>query len=189
MRCRQSIEMVDPIPVWTRKGMPATRGECPDCGGAVFRMGKSNAHHEEQRPKAVEVTGSSKRIMPKLERDTVYVMFAPEDEAIARQIADDLNKIGIAAWMHETEDDHVAWAGGVHPALKECKRMIYVLSAAALGKPDMEAGWQFFREHRKPVVIAQIADSAPPDAIRRSPRFDFTVEYKRAFREMVQVLQ
>ena len=40
VRCRESVEIEDPMPVWTRNGLPATRGECPICGGTVFRMGK-----------------------------------------------------------------------------------------------------------------------------------------------------
>ena len=46
----------------------------------------------------------------------------------------------------------------------------------------------FFRQQRKPIVVAQIDKVDPPDAIRRSPRFDFTAEYKRAFRQMIQAL-
>lgn len=188
VRCRESIEMEEPQAVWTRKGMPATRGVCPICGGTVFRMGRTDYHDPSKRPEPVEVTGTSKRTHPKLERDTVYVMFASSDEAIARQIADDLNKVGVAAWLHELDEPDVNWAGGVHPALQECKQMVFVLSPAALGDDDVDAGWKFFREHRKPIVIAQIDAADPPDRIRRSPRFDFAADYKRAFREMVQAL-
>ena len=46
LRCRETIEMENPTAVWTRKGMPATRGECPTCGGIVFRMGKSAVHEQ-----------------------------------------------------------------------------------------------------------------------------------------------
>jgi NAD-dependent SIR2 family protein deacetylase len=37
VRCKQTIEVEHPQPVWTRRGMPATRGECPDCGGTRLR--------------------------------------------------------------------------------------------------------------------------------------------------------
>jgi hypothetical protein len=189
VRCRQMIEMENPQAVWTRKGMPATRGECPYCGGTVFRMGKSPAHDDSRRPAAIEVTGSGKRKQPRLARDTVYVLYARSDEEVARQIADDLVKTGIAAWLHEHgEGEQVAWAGGVHPALTECERMVYVLSPSALNAAEIIEAWQFFRSKRKPIVIAQIDTAQPPDDIRRSPRFDFKANYRAAFREMVQVL-
>lgn len=188
VRCRMSVEIEFPQAVWTRKGMPATRGDCPVCGGTVFRMGKTAMHSDSQRPTAVEVSGSSKRKQPKLSKDTVYVIYAEVDETIAQQIAADLEKSGVQPWLHEHNADQVAWAGGVHPALKDCARMLYVLSPAALSETSVVAGWKFFKENRKPIVIAQIAAAEPPDAIRRSPRFDFTGDYRRAFREMVQAL-
>jgi hypothetical protein len=190
VRCRQTVEIIDPQPVWTRKGMPATRGECPTCGGSVFRMGKTNAHGDSPRPSRVEIGGSEKRKQPALAQDTVYVVYADGDEAIAQQLADDLNKSGIAAWMHGQDEDGstVAWAGNVHPALKLCSRLIYVLSPESLAADDVTQTWQFFREKRKPIVIAQIAMVEPPDPIRRSPRFDLVNDYRGAFRQMVQAL-
>ena len=189
MRCRDHVEIEEAQPVWTRKGMPATRGECPICGGTVFRMGKTDLHDEANRPEAVHIGGSEKRNRPKLARDTVYLTYDPADEELAQQLAADLDKIGIAVWLHEHEGDSVNWAGGVHPALKECARMVYILSPKALKSEEVIQSWTFFREQRKPIVIAQVkAQIDPPDAIRRSPRFDFTGDYKTAFRQMVQAL-
>lgn len=189
VRCREMVEIEDATPVWTRKGMPATRGECSLCGGTVFRMGKTALHKEDKRPAAVEVTGSTSRKQAKLPQDTVYVLYAAGDEALAQQIAADLDKAGIKPWLHEQASDNVAWAGGVHPALRDCNRMVYVLSEGALADAEVQTGWAFFKSKRKPIVIAQVAaDAAPPDAIRRSPRFDFTENYTKAFRQMVQAL-
>lgn len=184
VRCRETVEMEDPTPVWTRKGMPATRGECPICAGTVFRMGKTDAHAQFDRPDAVDIGGRNRA---KLTPDTVYVVFADEDTEIAEQIASDLQRIGLPTWLHEAADD-VHWAGGVHPSLKGCKRMVYVLSPSALANGSVETAWQFFREKRKPIVIAQIAVADPPDPIRRSPRFNLSDDYKTAFRQMVQAL-
>jgi hypothetical protein len=189
VRCRESVEMDSPTPVWTRKGMPATRGECPLCGGVVFRMGKTDAHRDFTRPAAIQVGDGDKRRTPLLARDTVYVNFSAENMEFAQSLAADLNNAGVAAWLHETETDSVAWAGGVHPALKACDRMVYILSAHALSDPQVITSWEFFRGKRKPIVIAQVDSTLhPPDAIRRSPRFDFAVDYKSAFRQMLQAL-
>ncbi len=122
----------------------------------------------------------------KLAQDTAYIAYAESDAALAEQVADDLQKVGIAVWLHTEDETH--WAGGVHPALKECSRMVYVLSAESLTAASVEAAWKFFREKGKRIVIAQLAPVDPPDAIRRSPRFDFTGDYKTAFRQMVQAL-
>ncbi len=189
VRCRETITVDDPVAVWTRKGMPATRGDCPQCGGTVFRMGMTDAHTRSERPSRVAVGDSDRRKPPQLTRDTVYINHAPADAEFAGSLATDLNNAGIAVWLHESDPEDVALAGGVHPALQECKRMVYILSPAALADPQVSAGITFFRGKRKPVVIAQVsADAPPPDEIRRSPRFDFAADYRVAFRQMLQAL-
>lgn len=189
VRCRESVEIEQPVAVWTRKGMPATRGECSLCGGTVFRMGKTDAHNASHRPDAIEVDESaSKRRKPQLQKDTIYVNYASDALETAERLVNDLNNVGLAAWLHETESEHVAWASGVHPALQECSRMVLVLSPQALEAEDVVQAWQFFRDQRKPVVIAQASSAHPPDDLRRSPRYDFQEDYKRAFREMLQTL-
>lgn len=185
MRCRETIEIENPKAVWTRRGMPATRGECPQCGGTVFRMGRTDAHSGEARPAAVQVAAPTRA---KLMRDTAYINFAEADVELAEQIADDLQKSGIAVWLHEENKGDVQWAGGVHPALTECSRMVYILSPAALEAESVVDAWSFFKSKGKRIVIAQLAPVDPPDAIRRSPRFKFDGDYKTAFRQMIQAL-
>lgn len=187
LRCRESIEMEDPRAIFTRRGQPATQGDCPLCGGTVFRMGKTPLHENKERPSAVIVAEEhGKRQRPQLMRDTVYVHYAAVDEEAAQQIAADLGKSGLAVWLHDAGADPKQWAGGIHPALKECTRMVFVLSAAS--DETLTAGWQFFKDKRKPIVIAQVAAGSVPDALRRMPRFDFATDYKSALRQMLNAL-
>lgn len=188
MRCRESIEMEEARAVWTRKGQPATRGICPICAGTVFRMGKTDLHQGVEVPEAIQVGDDDKRRRGKLSRDTVYVNYSSTDEEAAQQIAADLERSGLAVWLHETQLDQTAWASGVHPALKECARMVLVLSGFAAHDSGVSEAWQFFKAQRKPIVIAQVEEAAPPDPIRRSPRFDFRSDYKRSLRQMLDAL-
>ena len=188
VRCRTSIEMEEPKPVWTRKGQPATRGVCPLCAGVVFRIGKSELHDERNRPSAVEIgDDGGKRTRTKLSRDTVYVNYAANDEETAQQIAADLQKSGLAVWLHEP-DLRTAWASGVHPALKECARMVVIFSSAATNDVTVSNAWQFFKEQRKPIVLAQVGAFAVPDVLRRSPRFLMNETYKSSLRQMLDAL-
>ena len=70
VHCKETVEMDNPVAVWTRRGMPATRGECPICGGTVFRMGKSSVHEHQDLDKP-ETSHQGQRV--KLARETVYV--------------------------------------------------------------------------------------------------------------------
>ncbi|MFN8450738.1 MAG: DUF5679 domain-containing protein [Anaerolineae bacterium] len=153
VHCRETVEMDDPVAVWTRRGVPATRGDCPICGGTVFRMGKSAVHERVSTPEA------HPRI--RLARETVYVDFAPADAVIAERLAADLERIGVNCWMHEQEAPGFNWASGVHPALSGCDRMIYVLSAERCTCAG-RAGMALFPREAQAVIVAQVDASAPP---------------------------
>jgi hypothetical protein len=116
------------------------------------------------------------------------VAFADADSALAEQLAADLEKVGVACWLHEAAPSDVNWAGGVHPALSACDRMILVLTDAALRDARVEEAWRYFRQKNKPIVVAQIDGSAVPDDLRRRPRFDFRAAYRTAFRQLLQAL-
>ena len=75
------------------------------------------------------------------------------------------DQIGLAVVLvqPDRDPDLIKWAGGVHPALKECNRMVYVQSPDSLVAPKVEAAWKFFKGKRKPIVIAQLTDAVPPD--------------------------
>ena len=66
--------------------------------------------------------------------------------------------------------------------------MVVVLSPDALTDEAVQEAWAFFRERRKPLVVAQTAAVDVPDDLRRASRVDFSGEYRPALRELVQAL-
>lgn len=189
VRCRTRVELENSVPVWTRKGQPATRGDCSLCGGAVFRMGKTEAHQEKNRPSALHIGDEDdKRTRAKLTRETVYVAYCVNDEETAQQLASDLEKSGLSVWLHDTTPSETAWASGVHPALKACARLVLLWSPNALEDASLGETWGFFKQSRKPIVLAQVGNSAPPEALRRSPRFALDDDYKGALRQLLNTL-
>ena len=50
LKCREKRAMQDTEPVYTAAGTPATRGKCPVCGTAMFRMGATDAHASIPKP-------------------------------------------------------------------------------------------------------------------------------------------
>lgn len=190
MSCRQKVEIEDPQPVWTSQGRPGTRGTCPECGGSVYRMGHTPAHDDLKRPEAIQVvdkTGikrSSKAAKIKVEAAT-YVVGTPDDSALLEQLAQDLDKVGIATWVDKGQrHEDVNWAGGVHPALDQCKKMVVVLSQKALASEDVRQAWQYFLTERKPIIVALAEDVEPPDELRTKPRYDLFSDYKTGFRRL-----
>src|SRR5262245_56434912 len=53
VKCKTKREMLDPQPVFTATGAPATKGRCPVCGTNLFRMGETPAHAGLPRPERV----------------------------------------------------------------------------------------------------------------------------------------
>lgn len=188
--CRQKVEMEHPSPVWTRRGAPGTRGECPQCGTVIFRMGRTDAHQRTVRPADIMGKTAPALKKPGKPRFAAYINYSQPDEAFASRLAEDLTKIGIPAWFDPEgkEQDSPVWASGVHPALLECSHMVVVLSEAALNTHKVQTGWQYVRGNRKPLVVAQVAPCDVPDDLRRQPRFIFEDDYKTAFRELVRAL-
>lgn len=39
MKCREKVEVKNPVKVTMSNGRPATKGTCPTCGTKVFRIG------------------------------------------------------------------------------------------------------------------------------------------------------
>jgi hypothetical protein len=187
VNCKQTVVMLEPSAVWTRRGSPGTRGICEVCGSTVFRMGKTEAHGALAKPTALSahLIGGS-RVGG---GQAAYINYSPPDIYFASQLAEDLGKMGITVWFDPTAGpDEVSWATGVHPALEECSHMVVVLTAEAVGDEDVSQGWAYFREQRKPIVVAQAGPSDLPDSLRRYPRYDFEADYKAAFRELIQKL-
>ena len=40
VKCREKVEIKNPEKTELKNGRPATKGECPDCGTKVFRIGQ-----------------------------------------------------------------------------------------------------------------------------------------------------
>ncbi len=192
--CRQKVEMENPTAVWTSQGRPGTRGTCPICNTTVYRMGKTPSHDYMEVPQAIQVVDqrglkrNSRAAKIKVEAAT-YIVSAATESDLAEKLSEDLNAVGVSTWVDNGEaTDDVNWAGGVHPALDQCQKMVVVLSQFALKTPHVEAAWAYFRKHRKPIVVALAEEVPPPDQLRRCPRFALHSDYKRYFREMMQEL-
>ncbi|MBX3085392.1 MAG: toll/interleukin-1 receptor domain-containing protein [Anaerolineae bacterium] len=193
VRCRQMVDMLDGEPVWTSKGTPGTRGTCPNCGTTVFRLGKMPAHDHINRPTAVRVgssvkvalDGKRKRMLP-----ATYINYDPADAEFAEKLAEDLENAGVHTWIDisETAGEEVNWAGGVHPALKDSARMVVILSPQSIAAEKLTAEWTFFRTQKKPIAVVLLGGVTVPDQLRRSPRFDFSTQYKTNFRQLIAAL-
>ena len=61
VKCRTKRDLGAPKPVYTKTGVPGTRGQCGECGTKLFRMGATPAHEGIRRPDKVERPPRKKR--------------------------------------------------------------------------------------------------------------------------------
>ncbi len=54
VKCKTKRDLKNAQAVYTRTGTPGTRGECPECGTNLFRMGATEAHAHIPKPEVVE---------------------------------------------------------------------------------------------------------------------------------------
>ncbi len=184
--CKDTVEIEEPLAVWTRRGQPATRGTCPVCGTNVFRMGRTHLHANQKAPDPIEVVpGGAKGRGVR----AAYIASAITEAEFAQQLGDELQKMGIHVWVDSGEQvDDTAWSGGVHPALDQCTHLVVILSSFAESTASVREAWEYFRNQRKPVLVAQVEAVEPPDTLRSRPRYDFQTDYKTAFRGLVEML-
>ena len=68
VKCKSKREIGEPTPVFTSKGTPATKGQCPVCGTGLFRMGRTPEHEGLDPAEHVTSSKASKKaaLGPKL---------------------------------------------------------------------------------------------------------------------------
>lgn len=54
MKCKAKRDLGSPEPVYTKTGVPGTRGQCGECGTKLFRMGATAAHDGIPKPEKIE---------------------------------------------------------------------------------------------------------------------------------------
>jgi hypothetical protein len=153
----------------------------------MFRMGRSHLHGTMHPPEAVQVVpkgakGKSAR--------AAYIAAAVMDADLARRLGEDLKKTGVHVWVDTGEQvDTTSWSTGVHPALEQCSHLIILLSGFTSQTASVRACWQYFKQERKPMIVVLAEGGVEvPDDLRSRPRYDFTGDYKAAFRALVEVL-
>ncbi len=53
-KCKTKREMQNPEAIYNKIGTPATRGQCPECGTAMYRTGATTAHDGVPKPEKTE---------------------------------------------------------------------------------------------------------------------------------------
>ncbi|MEK7831757.1 MAG: toll/interleukin-1 receptor domain-containing protein, partial [Acidobacteriota bacterium] len=96
-----------------------------------------------------------------LETDKPYVFlsFAGEDRHIAEQVRAFLNEAGILVFYDRNMRSGVNWDMTIEQALKDCSRMVLLLSPSSMpDKPEVYREWFYFESEKKPIHSLLLED-------------------------------
>ena len=66
-KCKAKRDLLDATAIYTKTARPGARGQCAECGSALFRMGRLPAHEDLPKPEAIAAAAKPK---PKPKRKT-----------------------------------------------------------------------------------------------------------------------
>ena len=50
MKCKAKREIVNPVPGFNKRGSAVVTGTCPECGGKIYRIGRTELHEGMEAP-------------------------------------------------------------------------------------------------------------------------------------------
>jgi DNA topoisomerase-1 len=63
-KCREKHEVLEPKAEWAANGSPGTRGTCANCGGTIYRAGRTPAHENLPKPEKKFTRQTKKKKKP-----------------------------------------------------------------------------------------------------------------------------
>ena len=140
MKCRVKRPVQNPVAEYNAAGRPVTRGVCPECGTALYRMGETPAHADVPKP---DVTATPKKIAAKTPKTTAPVSLetvSGPGEAVEAYCV----KCRTKRTMDEPRAEYTATGrAGTKGVCPVCGTTLYrpgeTAAHAALAKPSAEA--------------------------------------------------
>ncbi|MAU10947.1 MAG: DNA topoisomerase I [Anaerolineaceae bacterium] len=88
MKCKTKREISEAEATFTKSGVPATKGKCPECGTTIFVMGETPAHEGLPRPEVIKKPKrkKTKKAKAKRGRKKIENLVIVESPAKARSI-------------------------------------------------------------------------------------------------------
>jgi hypothetical protein len=118
-----------------------------------------------------------------------FFSYSREDSEFALRLAGDLKAAGANVWLDQLDiTPGQRWDNAVEDALKNCPRLIVVLSPAAVKSQNVMDEVSFALEERKTVIPVIHRDCDVPFRLRRVQHADFRQDYERSLQELIKTL-
>jgi hypothetical protein len=118
-----------------------------------------------------------------------FFSYSREDSEFALRLAGDLKAAGANVWLDQLDiTPGQRWDSAVEDALKNCPRLIVVLSPAAVKSQNVMDEVSFALEERKTVIPVIHRDCDIPFRLRRVQHADFRQDYARSLQGLIGTL-
>lgn len=124
-----------------------------------------------------------------LDPTKAFVSYSRGDADFVQQLCKDLRSAGASIWLDTLDiQPGETWDQEVERALRECGRMIVVLSPRSVTSQNVldEVGYALSR--KRPVIPALYRDCEIPFRLDRIQYADFRFDYDKGLQETLQVL-
>ena len=183
VKCHEKRAMQDAEPVYTTSGAPATRGRCPVCGTAMFKMGATDAHaaipKPERRPVKLAARAAKAKHLQALARPRAAgggKLVIVESPAKARTISKFLGKgYAVEASVGHVRDllrsklsvDVENDFAPTYRVLKEKREVVHRLQQAVSQAQEVYLATDPDREGEAIAWHLTVAAEIPPEVTRR----------------------
>ena len=118
-----------------------------------------------------------------------FFSYARKDSGFVRKLAEELRSSGVNLWLDQLDivgGEH--WDRAVENALNSCKGMILVLSADSVNSNNVMDEVSYALEEGKRIIPVRCRDCDIPFRLRRVQYIDFTIDYEKAFKQLLTAL-
>lgn len=81
----------------------------------------------------------------------LFISYARKDSAYVYSLAQQLRHIGLDIWIDQDIEPSKNWDNAIEQALKDCSKMLLIVSPASMRSENVQDEWSYFLEEGKPV--------------------------------------
>jgi formylglycine-generating enzyme required for sulfatase activity len=120
----------------------------------------------------------------------IFISYSRKDEIFARRLAASLEQMGGEVWI-DVDDIHAGlkWSDAIQQGLDAADVMLVILSPDSMASNNVEDEWQYFLDHRKPVIPILLREAKIHFQLNRIQWIDFLNQpYERALIDLHEEL-
>jgi tetratricopeptide (TPR) repeat protein len=121
----------------------------------------------------------------------IFISYSRIDEPFARKITEALTQAGVDVWLDSLRiPAGIKWSSAIQDALISCDLMVLILSPDSMSSSNVEDEWQYFLDHKKPLIPLLYQQTERHFQLNRLQYIDFVNQsFESAFAQLELALK